>query len=140
MKEEAITELAQAVALLWRRVRAASADEHEGLTITHSSVLARLAKLGPMTTADLARVESMKPQSMGTVVGTLEELGLVAREPHPTDGRQLLVTLTPAGATMRKKVREAKLSWLASAIGKLDRDEQAKLFAASAVLKKLAET
>ena len=38
--------------------------------MTESSVLARLSKNGPATTAELARAESVKPQSMGTTVAT----------------------------------------------------------------------
>jgi len=78
------------------------------LSLTESSVIARLATDGPATTADLARAESVKPQSMGTIVAALEEMGLVERKPHPTDGRQLHIRLTPKGVAFRKSVRDAK--------------------------------
>lgn len=139
-KDDAVAELAQAFALLWRRLRVEAAAQDDALTIAHSSVLSRLAKLGRLTTAELARAEGMKPQSMGTIVAALEELGLVAREPHPTDGRQLLVSLTPAGEAVRKRARDAKLSWLAQAVARLDKADQAALFAASGVLRKLVES
>jgi DNA-binding MarR family transcriptional regulator len=60
---------------LQRRARTASAS-HE-LSWTESAVMARLAKDGPATTADLARAEGMKPQSMGTTIAALEGMGMV---------------------------------------------------------------
>ncbi|WP_213805321.1 MarR family transcriptional regulator [Granulicella sp. dw_53] len=135
--ETAVTDLTQAIGLLVRRIRAATAS-HE-LTLTESAVMGRLAKEGPATTADLARAEGMKPQSMGTTIAALEEMGMVERKPHPTDGRQVHIELTPKGAALRKSTGEAKRTWLAQAISQLDKQEQATLFAAGEIIKRLAE-
>ena len=120
-----------------RRVRAASAS-HE-LSLTEAAVMARLAKDGPATTADLARAEGMKPQSMGTTIAALEEMGMVERKAHPTDGRQINLELTAKGAAVRKSARDAKRTWLAEAITKLDKQEQETLFAAGEIIKRLVE-
>jgi DNA-binding MarR family transcriptional regulator len=122
---------------LVRRVRAAAAS-HE-LSLTESAVMKRLATDGPATTADLARAESMRPQSMGTTIAALEEMGLVERKPHPTDGRQVNIDLTPKGAAMRKSARDAKRTWLAHAISQLDEEEREALFKAGEIIKRLAE-
>src|ERR1039458_3669055 len=98
--DTAVIDLSQAFGLLVRRVRAAAASQE--LSLTEAAVLARLSKDGPATTADLARAESMKPQSMGATVAALEEMGLVERKPHPTDGRQVNIELTAKGAAVRK--------------------------------------
>jgi DNA-binding MarR family transcriptional regulator len=42
------------------------------LTPSENSALARLDHLGPMTAAELARIEQVTPQSMGAIVGVLE--------------------------------------------------------------------
>lgn len=135
--DDAVTDFSHAIGLLIRRVRAAGAS-HE-LSLTEAAVLARLAKDGPATTAELARAESMKPQSMGTTIATLEELGLVERKPHPTDGRQVNIELTPKGAAVRKSAKDAKRSWLAQAIAQLDEDERETLFEASDIIARLVE-
>jgi DNA-binding MarR family transcriptional regulator len=135
--ETDLSDLIQAIGLLVRRVRAAAAS-HE-LSLTESAVMARLAKEGPATTADLARAEGMKPQSMGTTVAALEEMGMLERKPHPTDGRQVNIQLTAKGAAVRKSAKDAKLSWLAQAVGQLDKKEQATLVAAGEIIKRLAE-
>ncbi len=133
----AVTDFGHAVGLLIRRVRAAAAS-HE-LSWTESAVIGRLAKQGRATIADLARAESVKPQSMGTTVAALEEMGLVARRPHPTDGRQMNIELTVKGVALRKSSKEAKWTWLAQAIAQLDEQEQETLFAAGEIIQRLAE-
>jgi DNA-binding MarR family transcriptional regulator len=136
--ETAVADFTQAIGLLVRRVRAAAAS-HE-LSLTEAAVMARLAKEGPATTADLARAESMKPQSMGTTIAALEEMGMVERKPHPTDGRQVNIELTAKGATVRQSARDAKRTWLAQAIAQLDEQERETLFKASEIMKRLVET
>jgi len=135
--EIAINDLTHTIGLLVRRVRAAAAS-HE-LSLTEAAVMGRLAREGPATTADLARAERMKPQSMGTTIAALEEMGMVARKPHPTDGRQVNIELTVKGAAVRKNVVDAKRTWLAQAIGQLDEEERETLFKAGEIIKRLVE-
>jgi DNA-binding MarR family transcriptional regulator len=135
--EIAVIDLTQAIGLLVRRVRAAAAS-HE-LSLTEAAVMARLAKDGPATTADLARAESMKPQSMGTTIAALEEMGLVERKPHPTDGRQVNIELTAKGAAVRNSAKDAKRTWLVQAIAQLDEQDRETLFKAGDIIKRLAE-
>ena len=135
--EIATIDLTQAIGLLVRRARAAAAS-HE-LSLTEAAVMARLANHGPATTADLARAEGMKPQSMGTTVAALEEMGMVERKPHPTDGRQVNIGLTAKGAAVRKSAKDAKQTWLMQAISQLDESERETLFKAGEIIKRLAE-
>ena len=136
--ETAVTELTLAIGQLVRRLRA-EANPGE-LSWSQVATLARLEKRGPLTTADLARAESMKPQSMGTTLADLEEQGLVERRPHPTDGRQVLFALTAAGVEARRKRRIAKQEWLLAAMAKLDPAERKTLVAATPLLKRLGES
>src|ERR1700733_12323831 len=97
--ETGVSTLLLGIGLLVRRVRGA-AKVHE-LSLTESAVLSRLGREGPASTAELARAEGMKPQSMGTVIGALERMELVERKPHATDGRQVNIALTAKGAAVR---------------------------------------
>ena len=135
--EIAVIDLLQAIGLLVRRARAAAASH--GLSLTESAVMARLARDGPATTADLARAEGMKPQSMGTTIAALEEMGMVERRPHPTDGRQVNIALTAKGAAVRKSAKDAKRTWLVQAITQLDERERETLFKAGEIIKRLVE-
>src|SRR5277367_1460034 len=102
------TELALALGLLMRRIRSATPSESHELSWTQKAVMLRLDTEGPATTAELARAESVKPQSMGATVAALEERGIVERRPHPTDGRQVTIALTAHGARVRKDAGIAK--------------------------------
>jgi DNA-binding MarR family transcriptional regulator len=133
----AVNDLIQSIGLLMRRVRAA-AGSHE-LSLTEIAVMGRLGRNGPATTADLARAEGMKPQSMGTTIAALEEMGMVERKPHPTDGRQVSISLTAKGVAVRKSAKDAKRTWLAQAILQLDEQERETLFKAGEIIKRLAE-
>jgi len=135
--EAEVATLIHAVGLLTRRVRAAVASND--LSLSQTMVMARIAKEGPATASDLAREESIKPQSMGTILSELEELGLIAREPHPTDRRQKVISPTAKGLAIRRTASNEKRTWLSQAISQLDKDEQKTLFAASEILKRLAE-
>jgi DNA-binding MarR family transcriptional regulator len=135
--DAAVIDLSQAFGLLLRRVRAAAASQE--LSLTEWTVLGRLANDGPATTADLARAESMKPQSMGATIATLEEMGLVERQPHPTDGRQMNIVLTAKGAALRKSAKDAKRTWLAQAIAQLDERDRETLFAAAEIIRRMVE-
>ena len=135
--DAAVIDLSHAMGLLLRRVRAAAAS-HE-LSLTEAAVMARLARDGPATTADLARAESVKPQSMGATIAALEEMGMVERKLHPTDGRQVNIELTAKGAAVRKSTKDAKRTWLAQAIAQLDEKERETLFRAGEILKRMVE-
>jgi len=135
--ETVITELSLSVGQLLRRLRAESNPDQ--LTWSQTMALALLEQGRSMTTAELARAESVKPQSMGATLAELEREGLVARQPHPTDGRQVLFALTEAGVEARRKRSAAKQTWLLAAMAQLDAAERQTLIAAAALIKRLAE-
>jgi len=131
-------DLTMAVGRLLRRLRA-EANPSE-LNLSQMGALARLEQGGPMTTADLARAELMKPQSMGAILASLEQEGLIERQPHPTDRRQVYFALTEAGAAVRTRHRAAKRDWLARALAELDPDARRTLAAAIPIIQQVGET
>ena len=136
--EQAVTGLLLATGQLTRRLRAET--NLRELTWSQVAIMARLDGAGPMTTADLARAESVKPQTMGGTLAYMEEVGLVERHPHPTDGRQVLFALTAEGVEARRQTRIAKEEWLLRAMAKLDPDEQQTLISAIALIQRLGES
>ncbi|MFH8982420.1 MarR family winged helix-turn-helix transcriptional regulator [Streptomyces varsoviensis] len=129
-------DLTAAVGQLSRRLRAASPQGE--LTPTQRSALSRIATDGAATTAAMARAELVRPQSMRLTLGYLEEQGLLERAPHPTDGRQVVFSLTAEGRRTLASVRQSKRSWLAGAIAdRLTPDEQRTLTEATELLKRL---
>jgi len=136
--EIVVPALTLAIGQVLRRLRAEA--NPDGLNLSQTAALARLEENGGMTTADLARAEAMKPQSMGAILAGLERDGLVERKPHPTDGRQVLFSLTASGAEARRKRSLAKQEWLLAAVAKLDPADQQTLLSAAALIKRLGES
>lgn len=133
-----VADFVQTLGLLVRRFRAVGGTGD--LSWTESIVMRRLEKDGPATTAELARELGVKPQSMGTTVAALEQKGFVERSPHLTDGRQVNIGLSAKGVGVRKSAGDAKRSWLAEAVARLDGREQETLFSAGEIMKRLAES
>lgn len=111
------------------------------LTWSQESVLTRLEREGPATVTTLARAEGVRPQSMGATVAVLEAAGLVCGAPDPTDGRQTILSLTPACRDMIKAGRAAREDWLFRSIRtKLAAAEQEELATGVELLKRLVES
>ncbi|MFJ9408011.1 MarR family winged helix-turn-helix transcriptional regulator [Streptomyces sp. NPDC101393] len=137
-QERLATDLGATVAQLMRHLRAASPQGE--LTPTQRSVISRIDSGGPATTAALARAELVRPQSMRITLGALEERGVLARSPHPTDGRQVVFSLTADGRRTLAAVRQAKHNWLAVAIAdRLTADEQRTLATATGLIRRLTQ-
>ena len=135
--EAAVADLLSVTGQLTRRLRAVSNTRE--LTWSQVAIMARLEEVGPMTTADLARAESVKPQSRGGPLAVMEEEGLVERRPHPTDGRQILYALTHEGLEARKKVSLAKRDWLLAAVAQLSSAEQKTLVDAVDIIRRIGD-
>jgi DNA-binding MarR family transcriptional regulator len=132
-------ELTTLVAHLSRRMRTASNDAE--ITPSQQSVISRLDREGPATTAALARGELVRPQSMRMTLAALEERGLVVRAPHPTDGRQVVFSLSASGAALLGSGRAARRGWLAEAIeARLTPDEHRALAGVLPLLRRLAQS
>ncbi|NPU09896.1 winged helix DNA-binding protein [Bradyrhizobium sp. 83002] len=73
-----------------------AASGHGETRIAHVSLTRNLDVEGTRLT-ELARRASVSKQAMGELVDQCVELGLVAREADPRDGRARIVRFTPAG-------------------------------------------
>ena len=67
--------------------------ETRGLSPVESKVLDYLARLGPQTPKDLARLSGLAPASVTALIDRLERKGFVGRRPHPDDRRRVLIAL-----------------------------------------------
>ena len=136
--ETVVPALTQSIGRILRRLRTEA--NPGGLNFSQTATLALLDENGGMTTADLARAQGMKPQSMSTILASLEQEGLVERSAHPTDGRQILFSLTDQGVEARRKRSTAKHEWLLAAVARLGPDEQQTLLAAASIIRGLSDS
>lgn len=102
------------VGLLKRRARETAQDGE--LSSPETSVLSRLDRHGPGTTASLARWEQITPQAMGATVAALEAREFIARTPDPGDGRRSILTITEAGERALRAGRNALTDQMARAL------------------------
>jgi DNA-binding MarR family transcriptional regulator len=119
-------DLADDILVLHGRIRRALlAGKADDVTASQSAVLGRLVRDGAQSTADLARAEGVRPQSMGATVQALVDLGYVVRADDPTDGRKTVVHGTDAGEQAYRDSREHRARILAARLASLpvtDRD------------------
>jgi len=69
------------------------------------SVLSLVTHNAGITSRQLCTTLGILPPNLVGMVGTLEKRGLIARLPHPSDGRAMGLHLTPAG---EKLMRDAE--------------------------------
>ena len=129
-------ELRIAIGRASRRIRAERGEA--GLTDPQFTVLAWLTKEGPLTPGQLAERERIQPPSMTRTVNSLVELGLVAKAEHPTDGRQVVVSLTDAGVAEVDETRRRRDAWLADRLRQMTKDERTLLVDAAELLRRIA--
>ncbi|WP_246115701.1 MarR family winged helix-turn-helix transcriptional regulator [Trebonia kvetii] len=104
------------------------------------AALAALERKGPMTPGELAEHEKVQPPSMTRVIAVLEERGLVLREPHSTDRRQVILTVTPDGRDLVQRVRRLREAWLAQRLQELTPEERQILRQAAPILEKISQS
>ena len=121
---------------LARRLRAQRLET--GHTLTQLAALGTVERHGPISPGDLAAHERVQPPSMTRVVSRLEDDGLLARTPHPRDGRQQLLTITAAGRALLAADRRRRDAWLSQQLAGLTQEEVAAVVAALPLLERLA--
>ena len=136
------TELRISVSRLARRLRAERIARGVAteLSDTQLAALSALEFHPAMTPGELAEHEKVQPPSMTRVIAALLERGLVTRAPHPTDGRQVILTVTDQGRDLVHQSRRARQAWMAQRLRELTPQERATLRAAAPILQRLSQS
>ncbi len=132
------SELRLSVMRLRRRLANERHPDNE-LSIGQMAVLGCLYRNGELSIGELAQQERVQPPSMTRTVNCLEEGGFVARRPHDTDGRQVLVALSGSGKETLLADRARRDAWLSMKLRDLTPAERAVLRAAAPILERLAQ-
>lgn len=130
------TLLRDAITRLNRRVR--QARPVGDLTVTQLSALTSLRMAGALTPRELADIERVQPPTMTKIVAKLEERGLVRRAPHPTDGRQVILSATEEGCAVLVQLERARDEWLARRLAELTPADRDTLLRAAEILQQVA--
>jgi len=79
-----------------------------GLTVPRAHLLWVLVQRGPVTQQQLADSMKVSPRNITGLVDGLVGTGFVTREPHPTDRRASLVSLTEQGASTSAALQDGQ--------------------------------
>jgi DNA-binding MarR family transcriptional regulator len=109
-------------------------------TSSQTETLGLLARMGPHTTASLAKIRGVKHQSMRLVVAELLSAGLITRVPNPNDGRAKNIELTNKGLDAVTSERTARTQAIAHLLEqRLSIEERICLAKALKIINKLTE-
>jgi DNA-binding MarR family transcriptional regulator len=128
------------VALMHASRRLRNERASDDITPGQYAVLAVIEKHDAMTPRDIAAHEKVQPPSMTRTLAVLEELSLVARDEHPNDRRQVLISLTEEGRAAVKETRRRRDRWLAQRLSELEPEDRQTLAQAAKILAQVSSS
>lgn len=90
------------------------------LSATLAAALATIDRHGPLTPSELAEVERIQRPTGTRIAATLESEGLILRAPDPSDGRASLLSISPQGRALLRRLRKRKTAYLSRRLRELD--------------------
>jgi DNA-binding MarR family transcriptional regulator len=136
IKEELAPRLRWAVTRLARRLRQeAGAD----LGPSQTAALATVERHGPLSPSELAEIERIRRPTVTRIVRHLEQTGLIERVTDPQDGRASILSVTPQGRALLRRLRERKTAYLATRLAALDAEDRRTLERAAELLEGMLE-
>jgi DNA-binding MarR family transcriptional regulator len=108
-----------------------------GVTLPEARVIASVGSFGPFSIMELARHANLDKSQASRAAEAMIRQGLVQRQPSADDGRVVLVSLTPEGRALYRKVMPIARKWNDDMFDCLDEREKV---AFSNALDKIIET
>jgi DNA-binding MarR family transcriptional regulator len=99
-------------------------DGNEGLSGPRLSALSVLASSGPLSLADLAAAEQVRPPTMSRIVDGLVEAGFATRETKVGDRRSVRITASEEGRRLLQAGRERRVQALTARLARLAESER----------------
>lgn len=107
------------------------------MSLTQAATLRALETDGPCRVSELAAQEGITQPAMTQLVSRLEQDGYAERRSWADDARVVMVHLTPAGADLLRRRRDARARLLVELTARLSADDRAALAAALPALDRL---
>lgn len=97
------------------------------VTLPEARIIAAVGSFGPFSVMDLARHANLDKSQASRAAEALIKQGLVMREASEDDGRVVLVSLTPEGRALYRRVMPVARKWNEDFFACLDESEQVSL-------------
>ncbi|MFK4834644.1 MarR family winged helix-turn-helix transcriptional regulator [Microbacterium sp. ZW T2_14] len=101
------------------------------------AVLAALRVHGPHTLGDLAERERVSAPSMNRTVNCLQESGYIVRAADESDGRKVVISLTPEGEAVVEETARRRDAWVEASLAELTPAERETLAAAAEIMARM---
>lgn len=95
-----------------------------GVTLPEARVIASVGSFGPFSIMELARHANLDKSQASRAAEAMIRQGLVQRQPSAADGRVVLVSLTPEGRALYRKVMPIARKWNGDLFDCLDEREK----------------
>ncbi|SIT45878.1 Transcriptional regulator, MarR family [Paraburkholderia ribeironis] len=96
-----------------------------GVSLPEARVIASVGSFGPFSIMDLARHANLDKSQASRAAEAMIRQGLVQRQPSAEDGRVVLISLTPDGRALYRKVMPIARKWNDDMFDCLDEQEKA---------------
>jgi len=113
-------------------------DDGSGLSAPRLSALSVVVFAGPMSLADLAEAEQVRPPTMSRIVDALVDRGLITRVVDPRDRRSVRIAATADGTHLLEAGRERRVHALIRRLGRLADSERRALARGVEILERVA--
>lgn len=135
--EEEVNRIRIALGRIARRVDRHSSEE--GMTRTEFSVLATIARRGPLGVRELAEIEGLNPTMLSRILGKLDDRGLVDRTADVNDKRAVRVSTTAVGKALHRRLKAKRSALFAEQLNLLTPEHTDQLLVALPALEELAD-
>jgi DNA-binding MarR family transcriptional regulator len=133
---ETASRLRLAIVRTARRMRQ---EADAGLSPTLIAALGTIERHGPVTPSELADAERIKRPTATRIAAALEAEALIVRAPDPSDGRASLLSISPHGRALLRRLRKRKNAYLSRRLRELESDDVEALERAAEVLERMLE-
>jgi DNA-binding MarR family transcriptional regulator len=133
---ETASRLRLAIVRTARRMRQEAGTD---ISPTLTAALGTIDRHGPLTPSELADVERIKRPTATRIAAALERDGLIVRAPDPSDGRASLLSISPRGRDLMRRLRKRKNAYLSRRLRDLDDADVEALDRAAEVLERMLE-
>lgn len=137
--ERVVEVAAQLRVAIFRTARRLRQEAGVDLSPAPLAALGTIERHGPLTPSELADMEGVRRPTATRMITRLDAEGLIVRTRDPADGRSSLVSTSPRGRALLRRLRKRRTAYLARRLRLLQAEDVSVLARAAQVLEQVLE-
>jgi DNA-binding MarR family transcriptional regulator len=137
--ERVVEVAAQLRVAIFRTARRLRQEAGVDLSPASLAALGTIERHGPLTPSELADLEGVRRPTATRMIARLDGADLIVRTRDPADGRSSLVSASPGGLALLRRLRKRRTAYLARRLRDLQAEEVAVLAQAAQILERVLE-